>query len=106
MVVAMTDSYRDLHGDAYREWKQQATDDYVQGQRQAFLAGFEAAAAEGQQFHRLRTWLKEQRDAAKDRYDETDDFAYLHRRDAFLEVLVKLSEMGNLPDEDGGQSDD
>jgi len=93
----MTD--RKLHTDAYREWRENAADEYIQAQRQAFLDGFEAAAQEGEEFTHLREWLEEQRDEAKERYEESDDkedFAQYH---AFVAVLVKISEMGNHPEE-------
>lgn len=95
----MSDTYRDLHGDAYREWKDEKATEYMENQRAAFMAGFEAAAKEGEQFRLLREWLTERRDEAKERHDETgdiDDFAQYH---AFVEVLVKLSEMGCDPTE-------
>jgi hypothetical protein len=93
----MTD--RKLHTEAYREWKENAADHYIQAQRQAFLDGFEAAAQEGEQFTLLRNWLEEQRDKAKERHDESDDIDDLARYHAFVAVLVKLSEMGNHPEE-------
>jgi hypothetical protein len=101
MVVAMPDGYRDLHRDAYREWKQQAADDYAQAQRRAFLDGFETAAKESREFNLLRTWLEEQRDEAERQYREQDDDQAFTRRMTFIEVLVKLSEMGCHPSEDG-----
>jgi len=90
----MTDQYRDLHTDAYRQWKAQAAGEYVQAQRRAFLDGFESAAAEAESFRLLREWIEEERDAAEER----DDFA---RYTAMVDVLVKLSEMGCHPSEGG-----
>lgn len=95
----MTDAYRDLHNDAWSEWRDEAANEFVQVQRRAFLAGFEAAADEAKQFQLLRQWLEEQRDEAKARYDEHEevtDFAQYH---AYRDVLVKLSEMGCRPDD-------
>jgi hypothetical protein len=97
----MTDGYRDLHRDAYRKWKQQAADEFIQAQRRAFLDGFETAAKESREFNLLRKWLEEQRDEADRRYREQDDDHALIRRMTFIEVLVKLSEMGCRPSEDG-----
>lgn len=88
----MTDSYRDLHGDAYTDWKQHAADDYAAAQRRAFLDGFESAANEGKEFWLLREWVEEQRDRAKAQSEGSDmQFA---RHLAFKDVLVKLHEMG------------
>jgi len=42
----MSDSYRDLHGDAYKEWRDERADEFAEIQRRAFMAGFEAAAAD------------------------------------------------------------
>lgn len=96
----MTDSYRDLHDDAYREWREHRADEFVAIQRRSFKAGFEAAASESQNFNHLRTWLEEQRDDAKqqldgDNGDHLDRMRYL----TFVDVLVKLSEMGCDPHE-------
>lgn len=92
----MTDSYRDLHGDAYSEWREEAAEEYVQAQRRAFLDGFEAAADESESFRLLREWLEEQRDEAAEMADE--DRMMNVRRITFTEVLVKLHEMGCAPD--------
>lgn len=90
----MTDQYRDLHTDAYRQWKAQAADEFVQAQRRAFLDGFESAAAEAKSFRLLREWVEEERDAARERGD-------MGRYTAMVDVLVKLSEIGCHPAEDG-----
>lgn len=90
----MSDSYRKLHGDAYSEWKEQKTTEYMENQREAFMAGFEAAAKEGQEFNHLREWLREQRDEAIEKYEERDDDMMFARQMAYKEVLTKLSEMG------------
>lgn len=95
----MTNAHRDLHGEAYREWRDEAADDFAAAQRKAFLAGFEAAAAEGKEFQHLRTWLEEQRDEAHRQHEDRGDETYLARRLAFIEVLTKLSEMGCYPEE-------
>lgn len=79
-------------------------------QYNAFLAGFKAAAAEGESFSELRNWLETQRDNAQQRIEESEDgddmmFA---RRMAFVEVLVKLSEMGchsEETDQDGDRDE-
>lgn len=99
----MNDSYRDLHGDAYREWRDERADEFAEIQRRAFLAGFEAAADESQGFRHLRQWLVEQRDDAKEQYAESghEDRMMHIRYLTFVDVLVKLSEMGCRPsDED------
>lgn len=95
----MTDGYRDLHGDAYKEWKEQKATEYAENQRAAFLAGFEAAAKEGKQWNILRKWLQEQRDEATEQYEKYERHDDFVRRMAYVEVLVKLSEMGNPPEE-------
>jgi hypothetical protein len=95
----MSDSYRDLHGDAYREWRDEAAEEFVGLQRDAFLAGFEAAADESETFRHLRRWLEEQRDEAHRKYEERDDDMHFARNLAFKEVLVKLNEMGCFPEE-------
>lgn len=93
----MSDGYRDLHGDAYDEWRDGAADEFAEIQRRAFKAGFEAAADESAAFRHLREWLEEQRDEANYKYDERDSDAQFGRSMAFKEVLVKLSEMGCQP---------
>lgn len=95
----MSNGYRDLHGDAYKEWKEERADEFVALQREAFLAGFEAAADESQSFRYLRNWLEEQRDQAHQKYEERDDDMMFARQLAFKEVLVKLHEMGNAPED-------
>lgn len=95
----MTDAYRDLHGDAWSEWRDEATKQFVQEQRRAFLAGFEAAADESEQFNLLRQWLEEQRDEAKERYDEHEEHSDFVQYHAYRDVLVKLSEMGCRPND-------
>lgn len=105
----MSDSYRDLHGDAYKEWRDERADEFTEIQRRAFLAGFEAAADESETFHHLRNWLEEERDDAKRQYDESDgDDHMMHTRYlTFRDVLVKLHEMGCAPepaDSEGGET--
>lgn len=96
----MSNSYRDLHGDAYKEWRDQAADQFVQLQRRAFLAGFESAADESQNFRHLRQWFEEQRDEAMRKYEERDgDDMMFARQMVYKEVLVKLHEMGNAPED-------
>lgn len=90
-----------IHEDGYREWKENATDNYIQAQRRAFLDGFETAAKEAEAFRLLRQWLREERDEAARRYKETDELDWLGRKMAFQNVLVKLSEIGVR----GGESD-
>jgi len=103
----MTDAYRDLHGDAYTEWRDERADEFAQIQRRAFLAGFEAAADEAQSFRHLRAWVEEQRDEARANYDESDgdDRMMWVRCQAFREVLVKLHEMGCAPESARGEPD-
>ena len=88
-----------LHEDAYSEWRENAADDYIQAQRQAFIDGFETAAKESEEWNLLREWLAEQRDTAKRQYDEGDDIDDFARYLAFCEVLTKLSEVGVRPGE-------
>lgn len=103
----MSDSYRDLHGDAYKQWRDETADEFVQLQRRAVLAGFEAAANESQNFRHLRQWLEEQRDEAMRKYEERDDDQMAFTRQmTFKEVLVKLHEMGNEPEHVRGDGDD
>ena len=97
----MSDSYRDLHGDAYAEWRDERADEFAAIQRRAFLAGFEAAADESESFRHLREWLEEERDASKQRDTDAEDGDRMHRirANTFSEVLVKLHEMGCAPEE-------
>jgi len=90
----MTDSYRDLHGDAYKEWRENRADEFVGIQRDAFLAGFEAAASESKTFNLLREWVEEERDDRREQYKQTDEAGYEGEYFAYVNVLVKLSEMG------------
>lgn len=99
MGATMPDGYRDLHGDAYREWRDERADEFAEIQRRAFLAGFEAAADESESFRHLRRWLEEQRDEAKEKYEQRDDDHLMHSRYlTFRDVLVKLHEMGCAPE--------
>lgn len=95
-------SHRALHGDAYREWRDERAGEFAEAQHRAFLAGFEAAAAEGAEFRHLREWLEEQRDEASERVDaaDGDDRMMSVRSQTFSEVLVKLSEMGCRAEDD------
>lgn len=103
----MSDSYRDLHGDAYKEWKEHAADEYVQAQRRAFLDGFESAANEGESWNLLREWVEEERDKAERKGQERDDGKMMFARSmAFKDVLVKLHEMGNEPKGTGRENDE
>ena len=97
-MTQMTDSYRDLHGDAYREWRDNRADEFAEVQRRAFLAGFEAAADESAEFRHLRRWLEEERDDAKAKYDADDDDMMHTRYLTLRDVLVKLHEMGCAPE--------
>jgi hypothetical protein len=90
----MTDQYRKLHGYAYSEWKEEQADEYAKHQRKAFMAGFEAAANEGKEFRLLREWCEKERDLAQKRYEENENHDDFVRRMAFVDVLVKLSEIG------------
>jgi len=96
----MSDGYRDLHGDAYNEWRGERADEFAAIQRRAFLAGFEAAADESETFRHLRSWLEEERDEAVRKYEESDGDEMMFARSlAFRDVLVKLHEMGCAPEE-------
>lgn len=96
----MSDGYRDLHGDAYNDWRDERADEFAAIQRRAFLAGFEAAADESETFRHLRNWLEEERDEAARKYEEREDDEMMFARSlAFRDVLVKLHEMGCVPEE-------
>lgn len=102
----MPDGYRDLHDDAYKEWRDERADEFAALQRRAFKAGFEAAADESQSFRHLRTWLEEQRDEAMRKYEEREDDDMMFARQMMCkELLVKLSEMGCLPDDNTDPSE-
>jgi len=103
----MPDAYRDLHGDAYKDWRDERADEFAEVQRRAFLAGFEAAADESQSFRHLRQWLEEQRDEAKQTAERRDDDDRMMtvRAHCFSEVLVKLHEMGCAPESARGEPD-
>lgn len=95
----MTDT--PLHHDALREWRDDMADEYVQAQRRAFLDGFEAAADEAETFRHLRDWLEAERDEAKANHkksDGNDRFSHV-RYLTFVDVLVKLHQMGCEPEE-------
>lgn len=95
----MSDGYRDLHTDAYKEWRDEMADDFQAIQRRAFLAGFEAAAGESQNFRHLRRWLEEERDEAREKHEKREDDASMAARQfAFVDVLMKLDEMGCAPE--------
>jgi hypothetical protein len=103
----MSDQYRDLHGDAYKEWKENAANNYAQAQRRAFLDGFESAANEGKRWNLLREWVEEERDKAERKGQERDDGKMMFARSmAFKDVLVKLHEMGNEPKNTEAQGDE
>jgi len=89
---------KDLHAEAYSEWKENAADGYIQAQRRAFLNGFETAAKESEQFNLLREWLEQERDKRAEKYKESDDTIHFAMRQAYTDVLVKLHEMGNIPE--------
>jgi hypothetical protein len=98
-MVAVNDAHRDPHTDAYREWRDEQADEFATLQHQAFLAGFEAAAEESENFRHLRRWIEDQRDDARQRHDESRDVEHLTEYHAYVAVLVKLSEMGCGPEE-------
>jgi len=79
---------------AYQDQRDEYADEYVQAQRQAFIDGFEAAAQEAQEFQELQEWAKEQRDKAEAQYQRHGDTFDSAQREAYLNVLVKLSEIG------------
>jgi len=93
-------SDRKLHETAYSEWKENTTNEYIQAQRRAFMDGFETAAKESEQFNLLREWAEKKRDEAERRYQENGDTFAAAQREAFIEVLVKLSQMNNHPEGD------
>jgi hypothetical protein len=90
----MSDQYRKLTKGHYHEWKNTKATDYMENQRAAFIAGFEAAASEAEEFRELRKWLEEERDKAKSNHDDGGDKLEFARYMAFVDVLIKLSEMG------------
>ena len=96
----MTDRFRELHEDAFSEWKEDKADEFAAEQRRAFISGFEAAADESQNFNYLREWLEEQRDEAREEYEETDDSEALARYHTFIDVLVKIDEIGCAPNDE------
>jgi len=87
-----------LHEQAWQDYRDEAADEYIQAQRQAFLDGFETAVAEAESFRKLREWCEKERDKAEAQLEETDDKEYLWRRQAMTDVLVKLHQIGNLPE--------
>lgn len=84
---------------AYQERRDRYADGYVQVQRQAFIDGFEAAVSESEEFHELREWLEQERDEAQEKSEEKEDMGWRWYRQAMIDVLVKLSEVGCNPDE-------
>lgn len=89
----MTDRFRELHEDVYSEWKEDKADEFAAEQRRAFIAGFEAAANESQNFNHLREWLEKERDEACGEYTEKDDNRAIVRYHAFVDMLTKLDEI-------------
>jgi hypothetical protein len=87
-----------LHEQAWQDYRDEAADEYIQAQRQAFLDGFEMAVAEAESFQKLREWCENERDKAEAQLEETDGKEYLWRRQAMTDVLVKLHQIGNLPE--------
>ena len=83
-----------------REAAYERADEFAEVQRQAFLAGFEAGIQEADSMAQLREWLEQQRDDAEAAYAETDRDTQFGRRQAFVETLVKLSEMGCHPEDE------
>jgi len=94
----MSDQHRDLHDDAHAEWREERADEFAAIQRRAFKAGFEAAAAESENFRHLRAWLEEEREHARERMDE--DIGDQARYYTLVNVLVKLAEIGCEPVDD------
>jgi len=90
----MSDQYRKLSKEHYHEWKNTKATEYMENQRAAFIAGFEAAASEAEEFRELRKWLEEERDKARSDHDDSGDKLQFARYMAFVGVLKKLSEMG------------
>lgn len=90
-----------LQENGYQDWKDETTEEFVACQRKAFLAGFETAVDESEEFHLLREWLHEEREEAGHKYDETGDIEWLGRKMALNDVLTKLSAMGVRGDSDG-----
>lgn len=96
----MTDRFRELHRGAYDEWKEDEADEFAAEQRRAFVAGFESAANESQNFNHLREWLENERDEAREKYEETDDIDDVARWHAFIDVLMKIDEIGCAPNDE------
>lgn len=86
---------------AASENAEKLADEYAMAQRDAFIHGYKAAAAESESLRQLREWAETQRDEAREEYEESDDPMYIGRRLAFIEMLTRLSEMGCT----GGRSD-
>jgi len=89
---------KELHGKAYKQWRDETADGFVQAQRKAFLAGFEAAADESETLSLLREWAEQERDKAAAEYKDKDDSSFLFYKQAYTDILVKLHEMGNIPE--------
>jgi len=83
-----------LHERAWQDIQRDKAEEYISAQRKSFLAGFEAAVDESKEFRQLREWLEDERDRAAAQYDDTGDDMMFARRLAFVDVLVKLSEIG------------
>lgn len=96
---------RNLHHGIAAEERETYADEYGQAQRRAFLDGFERAMSEDESMQELREWLEEKRDEAKRHHEQTGDAGDLARHLAYSNVLVRLSEMGCEPEQDGGDSD-
>lgn len=88
---------------AWRERRDEAADDYVQAQRQAFLDGFKAAVREAEEFRQLREWLEDRRDERAAEHERTGDSLHLAMRMAYTNTLVKLSEVGCRSEENNAE---
>jgi len=88
---------REVDDMAYDEWKEHAADEYTQAQRRAFKAGFEAAAKEADGFEHLARWVRNERDEAREQYDEHGNHEDIARYYTLLDVLGKLVAMDAYP---------
>jgi len=88
---------QDIDDMAYQEWKEQAAEDYAAAQRQAFKDGFQTAAKESEGFEYLARWVRQERDEARERYDEYGNHEDIARYYTLLDVLGKLSAIDCYP---------
>jgi hypothetical protein len=79
---------------------EERADEFASATRESYLQGFTDACQEANTLRVLRSWAEEQRDQAREMYDETGEHEDLVRYHTYVELLIKIAEMGCLPRDD------